>query len=181
MASGNFPVPVDREAQPLQLAAHGGDVLVGPGTWVHAPFDRRVFRRQTKGIPSHRVEHLFAAHPGNPGDHIGDHVVADVAHVQVPRRIGKHRKGVIGVVTCLGGAGLRGAVALRLLPVLLPALFDRLGLVPGWVAHGCVAHCRLSIGRPGQRGQAAGVDRATGASGPRKGPGSGWRYGAESR
>ena len=96
------------------------------------------------------MEHLLAAHAGHPGDHIGDDVIAHVAHVQVPRGIGEHREGVVGVSGLCRGLGPWRCMGLLAIPVLLPALFDGLGLVPGRVAH-----CRLS--RAGPASQADGL------------------------
>ena len=138
VAGGQLPVPVDRQAEPLQLLPHLGDVLVGPGAGIDAPLDRRVLRRQTEGIPAHRMQHGPAAQALHPGDHVGDHIVAHMAHVQAPRGIGEHRQGVIGLggvgrsrARRLGGQGQRLA-----LPALLPELLDHLRPVAGGIGHG---------------------------------------------
>ena len=61
VASRQLALPVDREPELIQLIAHGRDVLVRPGPWVDTPFDCCVLRGQTKGVPSHWMEHLFSA------------------------------------------------------------------------------------------------------------------------
>ena len=139
MAGRQLPAPVDRQAQLAELLAHRGDVLVGPGPWINAPLNRRVFGRQAEGIPAHRMQDPLAPQPLHPGDHIGDHVIAHMAHVQVPRRIGKHRKGVEAL---LARGQLGRVVQAEALPLLLPASFDRLGLVAAAIAHSANAHCR---------------------------------------
>ena len=141
----HLPAPVDREAEALQLGPHGGDVAVGPVARIHLPLDRRVLRRQAEGIPAHRMEHVAATHPLHPGDHIGDHVVAHMAHVQVPRGIGEHREGIEGLAAA--GPGLRGGSGGLRLPLLLPALLDGLGLVAGALAHGRPARTASSLDR----------------------------------
>ena len=83
-AGGHFPLPVVGEAQALELALHLGDILLRPNGGMHPPIDRRVLSGQAKGIPAHRVQHLVALHPSHPGDRIGDRIVADMAHVQIP-------------------------------------------------------------------------------------------------
>ena len=60
VAGGQFPIPVDREAQLVELLPHGGDVLVGPGAGIHPPLDGGVLRRQAEGVPPHGVQHLAA-------------------------------------------------------------------------------------------------------------------------
>ena len=133
MAGGHLTLPIDREAQLVELLSHRSDVLVGPGAGVHAPCDRRVLRRKAEGIPAHRMQHRLAAQSLHPRHHIRDHVVAYMPHVQVPRGIGEHREGVEGVVA---GFELRRVVQAVVLPGLLPAGFDRLGLVAAALAHG---------------------------------------------
>jgi hypothetical protein len=53
-AVGAGPAHPEREAQPLQLRLHVGDVVAGPAAGVDALFHRRVFRRHAEGIPAHR-------------------------------------------------------------------------------------------------------------------------------
>ena len=84
------------------------------------------------------MQHLLATQTLNPGDHIGDHVIAYMTHVKVPRWIREHRQGVIAVAAGPIQLGWR-AVLRRALPVLLPAQFEGLGLVAGGVAHGSQA------------------------------------------
>ena len=80
-AGGQFTVPVVAEPEPLQLAAHVVDVLVGPGGGGAFVLDRRVFRRQTKGVPAHRLQDVLAQHALITADHVADGVVAHMAHM----------------------------------------------------------------------------------------------------
>src|SRR3990172_7878688 len=82
-----YAIPVVREAHPLELRPHIRNVVDRPGRRMHPVFDGRILCRQAEGIPSHRVEHVVAAHPEVPRHHISDRVVADVPHVDLPRRI----------------------------------------------------------------------------------------------
>ena len=70
----------------LELAAHGGDVVVGPGAGMDLLVHRRVLGRQAEGVPAHRVQHVEAARPLVARDHVAHRVVAHVAHVDAPRR-----------------------------------------------------------------------------------------------
>ena len=132
VAGGHLALPVDREAELAQLLPHRSDVAVGPGAGFDAALDGRVLGRQAEGIPAHRMEHPVAAHAGGAGDHIGDHVVAHMAHVEVPRWIGEHREGEEAGAT----RSLRGAIEALLGPGLLPAAFDQLGPIPARFSHG---------------------------------------------
>ena len=133
VAGGHFAIPVDREPELVQLLPHRSDVLVGPAAGIHTPFNGGVFGGQSEGIPAHRMQHLLAAQPLHPCHHIGDHVVAHMAHVQVPRGVGEHRQRVKRLITVLQNRGVMQAVVS---PGLLPAGFDRLGLVAAALAHG---------------------------------------------
>ena len=115
-----FPIPVDGQTQLLQLTPHLLDIAVSPVPWIDVALDRSVFRWKSEGIPSHRMKHRSAAHPLNPGDHIRDHVIAHMAHVQCPRGIRKHRQGVEAVVV----DRFRSRIQTVSFPARLPALFD---------------------------------------------------------
>ncbi len=54
--------PVEREAQPLHLGLHVGDVLVGPRRRVDALFHRRVLGQHAERVPPHWVEDLVPGH-----------------------------------------------------------------------------------------------------------------------
>ena len=87
---------------------------------------------QLEGVPADRVHHVEALHPLGSSHHVGDAVVADVAHVDVARGIGQHLQAVeLGPFRVF--RDLEGAL---LGPVLLPA---RLDLVEVVVGHGCPA------------------------------------------
>ena len=94
MAGGLLAIPINGKSQSVQLGAHLIDVAIGPVAWIHIALDRRIFRWQTEGIPAHRMQHGLAAHALHPGNHVGDHIIAHMAHVQSSRWIGEHRKGI---------------------------------------------------------------------------------------
>ena len=90
-----FAGPVEREPERHHLCLHVCDVLVGPFAGVDFAFHRCVFGRQTKGIPAHRVQYVVPRCHLIPRDHVAHCIVAHVAHVDAPRRIGEHFQHVI--------------------------------------------------------------------------------------
>ena len=72
--------------------------------------DGGVLCRQSKGVPTHGLEDVLAAHALIAGDDIANGVVAHMAHVQLPRGIGKHGQAIellaVGVFHRLEGLGL---------------------------------------------------------------------------
>ena len=105
IAGGEFAGPVEREADALQLRLHLRDVLARPPAGMHALFHRGVFGRHPEGIPAHRVQHLEPAHLLVARQHIAHRVVAHVAHVNAPRRIGKHFEDVAFGLRAVGIGG----------------------------------------------------------------------------
>ena len=72
---------------------------------MNIPFDRRIFRWQPEGIPPHGIQHPKALHPFETGDHIDNRVDADVPHVEISRRIGKHRQRIELRLAAISGRG----------------------------------------------------------------------------
>ncbi len=120
-----FAIPVDGQSETVELAAHLFDVSVRPFAGVDIPFDRCVLCRKAEGIPSHRMKNGMAAHPLHPRDHIRDHVVAHVTHVQSSRGIREHRQRVENRSCRI----LWGSVRPKVTPTRLPALLQFGGLV----------------------------------------------------
>ena len=75
-----------------------------------------VLRRQAEGVPAHGMEHVEAAGALVAGDHVALGVVADVADMDAPRRIGEHLQHVVFGPRLIHA----GAESLALLPGLLP-------------------------------------------------------------
>ena len=94
LAGGDFARPIDGKAERFQLVFHVVDVAVSPGGGRDLVVHRRVFRRHAEGVPAHRLQYVFAAHPLVAGDNVADGVVAHVPHVQAAGRIGEHRQAV---------------------------------------------------------------------------------------
>ena len=129
---GEDAVPVDRPADPLHLAADPRDVPLCRLPRRSAFLDRSVLRRQPEGIEAHRAQHGEAAAAPEVHDDLPQHVVADVAHVQLAGRIREHLEDV--GLALLARAQLvrvrvRNVEGPRVPPDALPFLLDRLRLV----------------------------------------------------
>ena len=95
VAGGKFARPVERQAHRLQLAAHGGDVFVGPGLGVDLVLHRRIFSRHAEGVPAHRMQHVVAAGALVAGHDVAHRIVAHMAHMDAAGRIGEHLKHIV--------------------------------------------------------------------------------------
>ena len=62
VAGRELTLPVEREPERLQLLFHVRDVVAGPFRRGDAVGHRRVLRRQTERIPTHRLHHVAALH-----------------------------------------------------------------------------------------------------------------------
>jgi hypothetical protein len=54
-----------------------------------------VLGRQAEGVPAHRVQHVEALGALVARDHVAHRIVADMAHMDAPRRIGEHLEHVV--------------------------------------------------------------------------------------
>ena len=119
IAGRELAAPVEREAEPLQLRLHRRDVRrrsSRPG-WTLL-LHRGILGRHAERVPAHRMEHVEALHPLVAREHVAHRVVADMAHMDAPRRIGEHLEDIgLGARRAVVGARKRAA----LLPDLLPA------------------------------------------------------------
>ena len=90
-----------------------------------AVFNRRILRRQAKGIPAHRMQHVETLCPFIAGDHIAQRIIADMAHMNAPGRVGEHLQHVIfgPAAVFLYGEDL------LVRPLLLPVAFSFLGVI----------------------------------------------------
>ncbi len=125
-AGGNLAGPVVAKAEAVHLRLHFGDVAQGPLAWRRVVLNRRIFRRQTKGIPAHGMEHVVPVHPHVAGQRVADRIVTHVSHVQRAGGIGQHFE---DVVFLLGGVGFGGVEAGIALPALEPLRFHALRVV----------------------------------------------------
>ena len=101
------------------------DIFIGPVARADALVARGILGRQAEGIPAHRMQHIIALGAAEAGDDIAHGVVADMAHMDAPRRIGEHLQHIaFGLV----GMGRRGEQGARV-PFRLPVFFGFLGVV----------------------------------------------------
>ena len=119
LAGRQLAAPVKGKAQSLQLCPHGGDIGARPVARMHAALHRGIFGRHPERIPPHRMQHFKTLGAAGAGDDIAHGVIADMAHVDAPRWIGKHLKHIgLGLGRCV-----IGAKAVRCVPCGLPARF----------------------------------------------------------
>jgi len=131
VAGRQFAAPVEGKAQRLQLAAHRRDIGSRPFTRMDLLFHRCIFRRHAECVPAHRVQHFKALHPPEPGEHVPHRIVADMAHVDAARGIGKHFQDIAARLT----ARVVRLEHTRFGPARLPALVRR-----QWI-ESLIGHC----------------------------------------
>ena len=95
IAGREFARPVDGQAHALQLAAHGGDIVVGPAGRMDAALARGVLGGQAEGVPAHGMQHREPARALVPRHHVAERVVAHMAHVDLPARVREHFQHVV--------------------------------------------------------------------------------------
>ena len=124
-AGGELSCPVVAVAKALHLAAHVGNVGIGPAGRVGIVLDGSVFGRQAEGVPADGVQDVEALHSLGPGQNIAYAVVAHMPHVQIARGIGEHFEHIVFGQAALVGTGK----GMGFFPALLPFQFDFLGIV----------------------------------------------------
>src|SRR6266498_5204811 len=101
------------------MTDHGGNVRVGPRSWIDSALNCCLFCRLAKAVPPDRMQHIESLEALVPGERVTNGIVAHMAHVQEARRIGQHFQTVElgpGIVV----ASLERACFLpKLLPLLL--------------------------------------------------------------
>jgi hypothetical protein len=135
VGGGHAAALVVAQPQRPELAAHGGDVLLGGGAGVLARLDRVLLSRQAERVVAHGVQHVATAHPLEAGEDVGPDVAQGVAHVESRSAwVGEHVQHVE-----LGPAhhpveavrqrarGVGGVVRPVLGPARLPARLDLVG------------------------------------------------------
>ena len=99
--------PVVAEAEALQLPAKVVDGLGGGHLRMHARLHRVLLGGQAEGVPSHRMQHVAAAHALEARDDVGGRVALGVPHMQT--RAAWVREHVQHVV--LGARGVEARIA----------------------------------------------------------------------
>ena len=95
IAGRDLARPVERKAHRLQLRPHGGDIGVGPFRRTGVVLHGGVLRRQSERVPAHRVEDIEAPRAPIARHHVAHGVVAHMAHMDAPRRIGEHLEHIV--------------------------------------------------------------------------------------
>ena len=125
LAGCQLAIPVEREAQTVELPFHVIDIGIRPLRGRHVVLNGGIFRRHAKSVPAHRLQDVVAEHFVEAREHIADRVIAHVPHVQLARRVGEHRQTII---FRLAGIFDRARCA-GFLPQLLGGQFDVLRLI----------------------------------------------------
>ena len=126
----DLAIPVKGQPHRLELAAHDGNVLVGPFGRMDLLFHRRVLGRQAEGVPAHGMKNAEATRALITGDHVAHGIVTHVPHMNAAGGIGKHLQNVVfGLVR----AFVDGKTA-RIAPRGLPRGFGFIDVVT--LAHG---------------------------------------------
>ena len=127
VAGGHLAVPGIHHAHQIELVLGDPNVLLGGYPGRDTALDGGVLRGQTKRVPAEGIEHVVAAHQLVAGEGVADHVVAEMAHVQRPRRVGEHDQVVeLGLGRVLADLEQPGS-----LPGRPPFGFDCLRIVDG--------------------------------------------------
>ncbi len=130
VAGVDLALPVEREAQALQLLLEAPDVLGGDVGGVAALADGVALGGQPEGVPADGIQHVETPQALVPGDDIDGGVAQRVTQMQAgARRVREHAQGV-ELRAIVGG---RGGERPLLGPAGLPAGLDLLGVV---AAHG---------------------------------------------
>ena len=95
IAGRDLARPVERKPHRLQLRPHGRDIGVGPFRRTGVVLHGGVLGRQSERVPAHRMEDVEPARAPIARHHVAHGVVAHMAHVDAPRRIGEHLEHVI--------------------------------------------------------------------------------------
>ena len=125
IAGGDLARPVKRQAQQLQLLAHRRDVLVGPDAGMRVALDGGVLGRQAEGVPAHGMQDVEALHALEARDHVAHDIIAPMADMDAPGRVGEHLEHVIFGARVV----IAGAVDTPFVPDLLPAGLGLAGIV----------------------------------------------------
>ena len=151
---GELAVPIDGEAEHLQLASEIVDVALGLDGGVFAGRDRVLLGRQAEGVPAHRVEDVEAVGLLVAGEDVRSGVAFRVADVQAGAGgVGEHVQDVVlrlaagDRLSAEGGAGFPGG---------LPLLFEGGEIVAAGFCFRSVHEC-VQIGGSGRRWQGFGA------------------------
>ncbi len=125
IAGGDLAPPVERQAHALQLAPHRVDVGVGPGRGMGLVLHRGILGRHAERVPAHGMDDVEPLGPAIARHHVAHGVVADVPHVDAPRRVGEHFEHVVFGPRVV----VAGAESLALGPHPLPVRLGFAGVV----------------------------------------------------
>ena len=122
----DLPVPIEGEAEALELGLKVCHILRGDDLRVDVVFDGEIFGGQAKGIPAHGVQHIIALHPALSGYDIQRGIGTRMADMQsLTGRIRElHQRIVFGL-----GVVIFGMEYMGFFPLFLPLRFNFLKFV----------------------------------------------------
>ena len=126
-AGADFAVPVEGEAEGVELALEVLDVLGGGDLRVRAGLDGVLLGGQSEGIPAHGVQHVIAIHALEAAPDVGGGVALGMADVE--SRAGRIRKHVQHVELLAAVVAVHRPEGLVVRPVSLPLRLDLRRLV----------------------------------------------------
>ena len=151
---GELAVPIDGEAEHLQLAAEVVDVALGLDGGVLTGGDRVLLGRQAEGVPAHRVEDVEAVGLLIAGEDVRSGVAFRVADVEAGAGgVGEHVQDVVLRLAAGDGLGAEGGAGF---PGGLPLLFEGGEIVAAGFCFRSVHEC-VQIGGSGRRWQGFGA------------------------
>ncbi|MGY3454666.1 hypothetical protein ACVWW5_000116 [Bradyrhizobium sp. LM3.4] len=95
IAGRDLAAPVQRQPDRAELLLHRGDVVVSPGLRRDLALDGGVLGRQAEGVPAHRMQHVETLGAHEAGQHVAEGVIADMADMDAPRRVGEHLQHIV--------------------------------------------------------------------------------------
>ena len=105
VAGNNGAIPVIGKAHALETGLLRFDVGIRPLSRMGIVLDGCVFCRQTKRIPAHWMQHVVTTHSVIASCYVADGVIANMAHVNVARRVREHLEHIAlrlaGILRCL--------------------------------------------------------------------------------
>ena len=96
IGSGDFPAPVEADAQRLDLLFEPSNILLGHLSRMYVVLDGVVLGGQTEGVPADGIQHIVTLHPALSGHHVQGGIRPGMTHVQtLPGGVGELDEGVI--------------------------------------------------------------------------------------
>ena len=110
-------IPVVRKAHALKACFLCFDVSISPSSRVTIVLDCRIFGRQSKSIPTHRMKYIISTHGVITCRNVTKRIVTNMAHVNIARRIREHLKYIALWLRLVFASGICARIRPDLLPM----------------------------------------------------------------